>query len=301
MPKYKTIEDLKRLSVLDFEDFLKHYWKTEEFTFVATFVSEKKETNKRSGRFKNFRKKGENIYLKYPLSTFFVSYNVPANKPLEEGNYLVPCQVIKSPSPNYPFCLQIKLKSIQKIESTNKKTAIATVKFGNNSQIQKKDTRYIDLCRPKPMGWGTKQLSYLVGFYDGEHKSFSKIWTSNFRKIEKYPNSEIPVCPLAVSSEELISEQIYSFKWEFSNLSDNIYDIIVAKDSQFQHIDAKQLIETLYKDSMYNESREKDMTVSAVETIKNKCQAKTHVLFFMSCYKMRMTIQTEILSKLRFA
>ena len=58
MPKYKTIEDLKRLSVLDFEDFLKHYWKTEEFTFVATFVSEKKETNKRSGRFKNFRKKG---------------------------------------------------------------------------------------------------------------------------------------------------------------------------------------------------------------------------------------------------
>ena len=122
MPKYKTIEDLKRLSVLDFEDFLKHYWKTEEFTFVATFVSEKKETNKRSGRFKNFRKKGENIYLKYPLSTFFVSYNVPANKPLEEGDYLVPCQVIKSPSPNYPFCLQIKLKSIQKIESTNKKT-----------------------------------------------------------------------------------------------------------------------------------------------------------------------------------
>lgn len=138
MPKYKTIEDLKRLSVLDFEDFLKHYWKTEESTFVATFVSEKKETNKRSGHFKNFRKKGENIYLKYPLSTFFVSYNVPANKPLEEGNYLVPCQVIKSPSPNYPFCLQIKLKSIQKIESTNKKTAIATVKFGNNSQIQKK-------------------------------------------------------------------------------------------------------------------------------------------------------------------
>lgn len=42
MPKYKTIEDLKRLSVLDFEDLLKHYWKTEEFTFVATFVSEKK-------------------------------------------------------------------------------------------------------------------------------------------------------------------------------------------------------------------------------------------------------------------
>lgn len=279
MPKYKTIEDLKRLSVLDFEDFLKHYWKTEEFTFVATFVSEKKETNKRSGHFKNFRKKGENIYLKYPLSTFFVSYNVPANKPLEEGNYLVPCQVIKSPSPNYPFCLQIKLKSIQKIESTNKKTAIATVKFGNNSQIQKKDTRYIDLCRPKPMGWGTKQLSYLVGFYDGEHKSFSKIWTSNFRKIEKYPNSEIPVCPLAVSSEELISEQIYSFKWEFSNLSDNIYDIIVAKDSQFQHIDAKQLIETLYKDSMYNESREKDMTVSAVETIKKQVSGQDPCTF----------------------
>lgn len=279
MPKYKTIEDLKRLSVLDFEDLLKHYWKTEEFTFVATFVSEKKETNKRSGRFKNFRKKGENIYLKYPLSTIFVSYNVPANKLLEEGNYLVPCQVIKSPSPNYPFCLQIKLKSIQKIESTNKKTAIATVKFGNNSQILKKDTRYIDLCRPKPMGWGTKQLSYLVGFYDGEHKSFSKIWTSNFRKIEKYPNSEIPICPLAVSSEELISEQIYSFKWEFSNLSDNIYDIIVAKDSQFQHIDAKQLIETLYKDSMYNESREKDMTVSAVETIKKQVSGQDPCTF----------------------
>lgn len=129
------------------------------------------------------------------------------------------------------------------------------------------------------MGWGTKQLSYLVGFYDGEHKSFSKIWTSNFRKIEKYPNSEIPVCPLAVSSEELISEQIYSFKWEFSNLSDNIYDIIVAKDSQFQHIDAKQLIETLYKDSMYNESREKDMTVSAVETIKKQVSGQDPCTF----------------------
>lgn len=85
--------------------------------------------------------------------------------------------------------------------------------------------------------------------------------------------------PIAVSSEELISEQIYSFKWEFSNLSDNIYDIIVAKDSQFQHIDAKQLIETLYKDSMYNESREKDMTVSAVETIKKQVSGQDPCTF----------------------
>lgn len=57
MPKYKTIEDLKRLSVLDFEDFLKHYWKTEEFTFVATFVSEKKRRTKGLGILKTLGKK----------------------------------------------------------------------------------------------------------------------------------------------------------------------------------------------------------------------------------------------------
>lgn len=56
-------------------------------------------------------------------------------------------------------------------------------------------------------------------------------------------------------------------------------DIIVAKDSQFQHIDAKQLIETLYKDSMYNESREKDMTVSAVETIKKQVSGQDPCTF----------------------
>lgn len=278
MPKYKTIEDLKRLSVQDFEDFLKHYWKTDEFTFVATFVSEKKEKSKRSGHFKNFRKKGDKVYLKYPLSTLFVSYTVPANKPLEEGDYLVPCQVIKSPS-NYPFCLQIKLKSIQKIESTNKTTGTPIEKFGHKSQIRNNDSRYIELYKPKPMGWGTKQLSYLFGFYDGANKSFSKIWTRNFRKIDKYPNSDIPVCPLSVSSDKLISEQVYTFNWEFSNSSANIYDIIVARNSYFQHVDAKRLINILYNDSMNNESREKDMTVSAVETIKKQVSGQDPCTF----------------------
>lgn len=166
-----------------------------------------------------------------------------------------------------------------KQKGTTNTTGTAIVELENNSQKRKKDTRYDDLCRPKPMGWGTKRLSYLVGFYDGEHKSFSKIWTCNFRKIEKYPNCDIPVCPLAVSSDELVSEQLYTFKWEFSNLSDNIYDIVVAKDSQFNNIDAKHLIETLYRDSMYNESREKDMTVSAVETIKKQVSGQDPCTF----------------------
>ena len=279
MPKYKTIEDLKRLSVQDFEDFLKHYWKTDEFTFVATFVSEKEEKSKRSGRFKNFRKKGDKVYLKYPLSTLFVSYTVPANKPLEEGDYLVPCQVIKSPFSNYPFCLQIKLKSIQKIESTNKTTDTSIEKFEHKLQIRNNDSRYIELYKPKPMGWGTKQLSYLFGFYDGANKSFSKIWTRNFRKIDTYPNSDIPVCPLSVSSDKLISEQVYTFSWEFSNSSANIYDIIVARNSYFQHVDAKRIIDILYNDSMNNESREKDISASAVETIKKQVSGQDPCTF----------------------
>lgn len=280
MEKYTTIEELKRLSVHDFEKFLKTSWETEEFTFVATFISEKKEQNKRSGRFVNFRKKGDNIRLKYPLSPFFVSFTVPANKPLEEGDYLVPCQVLKTPFSNYPFCLQIKLKSIQKIESANKKQATTTTfrKFRYSSQILK-DPRCNDLYRPKPMGWGTKQLSYLVGLYDGENKSFSKIWTRNFRKIDNYPNSDLPVCPLPVSFNGLIHNQVYTFNWDFSNSSTNIYDIVVAKNSQFRHIDARQLIETLYKDSIDNESREKDISVSAVETIKKQVSGQDPCTF----------------------
>lgn len=280
MAKYTTIEELKRLSVHDFEDFLKTYWKTEEFTFVATFISEEKEQTKRSGHFVNFRKKGDKIRLKYPLSTFFVSSTVPANKPLEGGDYLVPCQVLKTPFSNYPFCLQIKLKSIQKIEGANKKQATTTTfrKFVYNSQILK-DPRCNDLHRPKPMGWGTKQLSYLVGLYDGENKSFSKIWTRNFRKIDNYPNSDLPVCPLPVSFNGLIHNQVYTFNWDFSNSSTNIYDIVVAKNSQFRHIDARQLIETLYKDSIDNESREKDISVSAVETIKKQVSGQDPCTF----------------------
>lgn len=284
MARYTTIEELKRLSVNDFEDFLKHYWKTEEFIFVATFVSEKKEQNKRSGRFINFRKKGEKIYLKYPLSTFSVSFTVCANKPLEEGDYVVPCQVLKTPFSPYPFSLQIKLKSIQKIESINKKQATSTTtieKFGNNSRVQKNDTRYTDLYQPKPMGWGTKLLHYLVGFYqeDGEHKFFSRIWTRNFRKIDNYPNSNLPVCPLSVLSNKLIPDQVYTFNWEFSNSSANSYDIVVARNSQFRQIDAKSLIRILYKDSMENESRDKDISVSAVETIKRQVSGQDPCTF----------------------
>lgn len=280
MAKYTTIEELKRLSVHDFEDFLKAYWKTEEFTFVATFISEENEQNKKSGRFVNFRKKDDKIRLKYPLSTFFVSSTIPANKPLEKGDYLVPCQVLKTPFSNYPFCLQIKLNSIQKIEIANKKQATTTTcrKFGYNSQILK-DPRCNNLYRPKPMGWGTKQLSYLVGLYDGENKSFSKIWTRNFRKIDNYPNSDLPVCPLPVSFNGLIHNQVYTFNWDFSNSSTNIYDIVVAKNSQFRHIDARQLIETLYKDSIDNESREKDISVSAVETIKKQVSGQDPCTF----------------------
>ena len=280
MAKYTTIEELKRLSVHDFEDFLKAYWKTEEFTFVATFISEENEQNKKSGRFVNFRKKDDKIRLKYPLSTFFVSSTVPANKPLEKGDYLVPCQVLKTPFSNYPFCLQIKLNSIQKIEIANKKEATTTTcrKFGYNSQILK-DPRCNNLYRPKPMGWGTKQLSYLVGLYDGENKSFSKIWTRNFRKIDNYPNSDLPVCPLPVSFNGLIHNQVYTFNWDFSNSSTNIYDIVVAKNSQFRHIDARQLIETLYKDSIDNESRDKDISVSAVETIKKQVSGQDPCTF----------------------
>lgn len=280
MAKYTTIEELKRLSVHDFEDFLKAYWKTEEFTFVATFISEENEQNKKSGRFVNFRKKDDKIRLKYPLSTFFVSSTVPANKPLEKGDYLVPCQVLKTPFSNYPFCLQIKLNSIQKIEIANKKQTTTTTcrKFGYNSQILK-DPRCNNLYRPKPMGWGTKQLSYLVGLYDGENKSFSKIWTRNFRKIDNYPNSDLPVCPLPVSFNGLIHNQVYTFNWDFSNSSTNIYDIVVAKNSQFRHIDARQLIETLYKDSIDNESREKDISVSAVETIKKQVSGQDPCTF----------------------
>lgn len=69
------------------------------------------------------------------------------------------------------------------------------------------------------MGWGTKQLSYLIGLYDGENKSFSKIWTRNFRKIDNYPNSDLPVCPLPVSFNGLIHNQVYTFNWDFSNSS----------------------------------------------------------------------------------
>ena len=280
MAKYTTIEELKRLSVHDFEDFLKTYWKTEEFTFVATFISEENEQNKRSGRFVNFRKKDDKIRLKYPLSTFFVSSAVPANKPLEKGDYLVPCQVLKTPFSNYPFCLQIKLNSIQKIEIASKKQATTTTcrKFGYNSQ-KLKDPRCNILHRPKPMGWGTQQLSYLVGLYDSENKSFSKIWTRNFRKIDNYPDSDLPVCPLPVSFNGLIHNQVYTFNWDFSNSSTNIYDIVVAKNSQFRHIDARQLIETLYKDSIDNESREKDISVSAVETIKKQVSGQDPCTF----------------------
>lgn len=145
---------------------------------------------------------------------------------------------------------------------------------------KEKDPRYSDLCKQKPMGWGTKQLSKLVGFYDGVHKSFSKIWTKNFRNIEKYPNSEFPVCPLPVLSDELISNQVYAFDWDFSNSSDkNKYDIVVAKNSKFELIDARHLIEILYNDSMNNESREKDISVSAVETIKRQVSGQDPCTF----------------------
>lgn len=166
-----------------------------------------------------------------------------------------------------------------KHKDTIKTTDTAIVEFGNNSQTRKKDSRYIDLCRPKPMGWGTKQLSCLIGFYDDEHKSFSKIWTRNFRKIDNYPNSDLPVCPLPVSPNGLIHNQVYTFNWDFSNSSPNIYDIVVTKNSQFRQINARQLIETLYKDSIDNESREKDISVSAVETIKKQVSGQDPCTF----------------------
>lgn len=283
MIRYNTIEELKRLTVNEFEDFLKHYWKTKNFTFVATFVLEKKELNKKSGRFINFRKKNDKTYLRYPLSNFPVSFTVPANKTLEKGDYIVPCQVLKTPYSPYPYSLQIKLKSIEKINSENMEQATSHIldKFEYNPHVRKDDTRYNDLCQPKPKGWGTKRLNYLVGFYqeEGGKKRFTKIWTKNFRKIENYPNSNLPVYPLSVSSDELVPGNVYTFNWEFSNSSDNIYDIIVSRNSKFRLIDARSLIEILYKDSMENESRDKDISVSAVETIKKQVSGQDPCTF----------------------
>lgn len=87
------------------------------------------------------------------------------------------------------------------------------------------------------------------------------------------------MCPLSVSSDELIPDQVYTFNWEFSDSSSNNYDIVVARHSRFQLIDAKSLIGILYRDSMENESRDKDISVSAVETIKKQVSGQDPCTF----------------------
>ena len=84
---------------------------------------------------------------------------------------------------------------------------------------------------------------------------------------------------MSVCSTELIPNQVYTFNWEFSNSSANPYDIVVATQSRFKLINAKALIEILYNDSMQNESRDKDITVSAVETIRKQVSGQDPCTF----------------------
>jgi len=103
MAKYTTIEELKRLSVQGFEDFLKHYWKTEEFTFVATFVSEKNETTKRSGRFKNFRKKRRKQIPKISTINFFRKLQCSSEQTIRRGGLFSTLSSNKVPFPQLSF------------------------------------------------------------------------------------------------------------------------------------------------------------------------------------------------------
>lgn len=68
--KYKSMEDLRKLSDKEVEDFLKIYWKTDELTFYGIFEPNTKDADKYSGTMTRLRVPGSSVWLKYPFSDF---------------------------------------------------------------------------------------------------------------------------------------------------------------------------------------------------------------------------------------
>ncbi|MFW5618213.1 MAG: hypothetical protein ACOCNI_08330 [Prevotella pectinovora] len=86
--KYKSMDDLRNLSDREIEDFLKRYWKTDDFIFYGVFVPNTETPEAYSGTMTKIKVPGSGTLLRYPLSDIgYVSFKVPSNQKLEGEFY----------------------------------------------------------------------------------------------------------------------------------------------------------------------------------------------------------------------
>lgn len=292
-----SITEFKALSNLEQDEFLRQYWKTEDFVFYGEFVPEIAEKERRSGIIQNIKAPGSANFIKYPFSDTLVSIVVPITKKLGKGYYQFKCRQTSGR-------LQALLKTCKKISGQ-----IYNQNFnqGDDHYIAstiKKDSRYLDL-EDNMHGWG-KHIHHLIGAYTLSKEGIpylDNILTENLSKITEYPSPEDkkPMqLPHTIAGAE--EGQLYSFSWKFSNDDDsNKYKITIDESKPLKPFTAKEVIDTLYNDAAQNDSRDsKEVLPNSVEVIKNEivgqdpCTFIYELLQNASDYPYDDTVDVEI-------
>lgn len=245
--KYKSMDDLRKLSDKEVEDFLKIYWKTDELTFYGIFEPNTKDADKYSGTMTRLRVPGSSVWLKYPFSDFgLVSMKIPANKKLDGKYYKFSCCV--HPNYNNRCQLQILLNTLEEIDEGTYNVKPVHHESGPQSPLAYR----FQLLEDEETGWG-KGISQLLGVYKKRHDGsyyLDDIRKTDLTCLRTYPKTTFHVSPLPLKNpiEGLEEGQYCLFNWRFTfNVKVNPCDIEVDESKPIVFVNPKDLITELQK------------------------------------------------------
>ena len=245
------MDDLRNLSDREIEDFLKRYWKTDDFIFYGVFVPNTETPEAYSGTMTKIKVPGSGTLLRYPLSDIgYVSFKVPSNQKLEGEFYKFSCRLL--PNYNNRCQLQILLNTLEKVDERTynflspKKETTAYSSDDSGKRLSPIAYRY-QLLKDEDTGWG-ENIEQLMGIYktDNEGNYFiDDIRRTDLLKLQTYPKTTFRVGPLKLKApvEGLDEGQYCVFSWKFTfNVKVNPCELEVDESKPITTVPPKELM-----------------------------------------------------------
>lgn len=221
---YKSIEDLRNLSITEIEDFLKRYWKTRDLVFYGVFIPNTENPENYSGTMTKVKVPGSTLYPRYPFTDIgSVTFKLPSNQRLTGRFYKFNCRLL--PNFNNPCQLQILLSTLEEIDQRT----YQFIGYVNNPRphAAEDDGRRLSpivyrykLLEDNQTGWGN-DITHLIGLYkedrDGNY-FIDDIRRADLTRLTTYPKTTFRVGPFRLHApiEGLTEGQYCRFYWRFT-------------------------------------------------------------------------------------
>lgn len=290
------MEDLRNLSGKEVEDFLKRYWKTDEFSFYGVFEPNVENPENFCGTLSKVKVPGGKFMLKYPfINNGYVSFKIPGNQKLTGKFYKFSCRLL----PNFTNrCqLQVLLNTLEEIDSREyysvgntyqPKPQVEEPKFLTYKPLNKEKTlspvgRRFSILEDDETGWGSN-IRQLIGIYkqhDGKYY-LDDIRKSDLTPLHTYPKTTFKVGPLELQHpiEGMEEGQYCMFNWRFSfKVKINPCEIVVDETKPIIFITPKdfmELVEKAYDREVVDNQKEEEQ---AAEIQSDVCVLLYDLLF----------------------